>query len=224
MTRPVASSVPARPDRRISDLQRSAFWIYGITAMVMREPLGLIVRHSSEAGLGNWQVRLELWRVAVILLLLSRLFLASGLYFDQVFMQPESAARYPRRSYPVDFLAGLARFLVAAAATTVVGMHLRLAGVFAPFTLLAGLFLAVDWIWLGIAALRRFSSLALIAHHARSNGGILVASGLAWGLARVTGRDAVFADQAALGMIAVFAAYDIAKQIRRFESFDSGEN
>ena len=163
------ASTTSRPLRRISDLQRSAFWIYGVTAMVMREPLGLVIRHISDAGLRNWQVRLELLRIAVILLLLSRLFLFSGLYFEQVFMQPDSAERYPRRSYPIDFLNGLSQFLVATAATTAIGLHVRIAGWFAPFTLLVYVFLLADWIWLAVAKARRFSSAPLIASWAASN-------------------------------------------------------
>jgi hypothetical protein len=222
MTEPVAPVVPARPIRRISDLQRSAFWIYGVTAMVMREPLGLIVRHTTEAGLGNWQVRLELLRVGVILLLLSRLFLVSGLYFEQVFMQPESADRYPRRSYPIDFLAGLAQFLVGAAATTAVGTHLRISGKLAPFTLLAALFLIVDIGWLATAALRGFSSVTLIGGHAKYNGAMLIAAAVAWGAVAGAGGDAVLADQAALSILAAFTLFDISRLVRRYESFDSG--
>jgi hypothetical protein len=217
----VASPIPTRPVRRITDLQRSAFWIYGVTAMVMREPMGLVIRHVSEAGPGNWQVRLELLRIAVILLLLSRLFLISGLYFEEVFMQPDSSDRYPRRSYPIDFLAGLLQFLVAAAATTVVGTHLRIAGEFAPFTLLAELFLVVDWLWLAMAALRRFSSVALIARHTKVNGGMLIGSAVVFGAARAAGADAVFADQAALMVLAILSAYGISRQIKRYESFDT---
>jgi hypothetical protein len=189
--------------------------------MVMREPLGLIVRHASEAGFGNWQVRLEFLRVAVILLLLSRLFLVSGLYFEQVFMQPDSADRYPRRSYPIDFLAGLLQFLVGAAATTAVGTHLRIRGEFAPFTLLAALFLSVDLAWLATAALRRFSSIALISQHAQFNIAMLIAVAVAGGVARAAGGDAVFADQAALGVLAAFNVYSISRQIRRYESFNA---
>src|ERR1700753_1349827 len=97
----------SHPVPRITDLQRSAFWIYGVTAMVMREPLGIIVRQIAELGIGNGEVRLEILRVAVLLSLLSRLFLSSGLYFEQVYMQEGAAARYPRSSYAIDFLAGL---------------------------------------------------------------------------------------------------------------------
>ena len=65
-------------------------------------------------------------------------------------MQPESADNYPRRSYPIDFLAGLLQFLVGAAATTSVGLHLRIAGEFRPVHVAhLALFLTVDLAWLG---------------------------------------------------------------------------
>jgi len=152
-----APQAETAPPRRITDLQRSAFWIYGVTAMIMRDPLSVIVRQTAELGFGNWEVRLEILRVGVILILLSRLFLVSGLYFEQVYMQPESGDRYPRRSYAVDFLAGLAQFLVATAASTAIA--LQSVRTLTPFALLVAVFLAVDWLWLGLAALRRFSSL-----------------------------------------------------------------
>lgn len=189
--------------------------------MVMREPLGLVLRHSLEAGLGNWQVRLELLRIAVVLLLLSRLFLASGIYFDEVFMQPDSATRFPRRSYPVDFLFGLTQFLVAAAATTVVGIHPRVAGEFSQFTILVEVFLSIDLGWLGVASLRGFSSLTLIAHLAGVNGAMLAASAIAYGAVRLAGGDAVLADQTVLAILAVVSTYGILWQIRRYESFDT---
>jgi hypothetical protein len=208
--------------RRITDLQRSAFWIYGVTAMVMREPFGLVIRHTSEAGLGNWQVRLELLRVVVVLLLLARLFLLSGLYFEIVYMQPDSGERFPRRSYPIDFLAGLKQFLVGAAATTAVGMHYRLGGQYAPFTLLVWLFLLVDIGWLGVAMLRGFSSVPIIRRQAGWNTAILVASFVIRSMARVVDLDPVFADQLALSVIALFCLYSIFLQIRRYEAFDGG--
>jgi len=215
------ASTTSRPLRRISDLQRSAFWIYGVTAMVMREPLGLVIRHISDAGLRNWQVRLELLRIAVILLLLSRLFLFSGLYFEQVFMQPDSAERYPRRSYPIDFLNGLSQFLVATAATTAIGLHVRIAGWFAPFTLLVYVFLLADWIWLAVAKARRFSSAPLIASWAASNAVIVIASAVAGGIALLAGADPVFAGQTALAVIAVITLWRIFKLIQALETSDS---
>jgi hypothetical protein len=113
------------------------------------------------------------------------------------------------------------QFLVGAAATTTVGMHLRIAGEFAPFTLLAALFLIVDLAWLGVALLRGFSSVAPIARHAKSNIEMLIASAMVWCAARVASGDAVFADQSALGVLAAFNVFDIWRLIRRYESFDA---
>ena len=209
------------PVRRISDLQRSAFWIYGVTGMVMREPLGLVIRHISDAGIRDGQVRLEVLRVAVILLLMSRLFLFSGLYFDQVFMRPDSAERFPRRSYPIDFLNGLAQFLVATAATTVVGLHTRIAGWFSPFTLLVYVFLLADSIWLVIAKLRRFTSTSLIVRYVGSSGVIVLASAVAGGIAFVAGASAVVAGESALLVVAALTLWRILKLIQAFESTDS---
>jgi hypothetical protein len=209
------------PVRRISDLQRSAFWIYGVTGLVMRDPLGLVIRHISDAGIRNGQVRLEVLRIAVILLLISRLFLFSGLYFDQVFMRPESGDRFPRRSYPIDFLNGLSQFLVAAAATTVIGLHSLIAGWFSPFTLLVYVFLLADWIWLAIAKLRRFSSLPLIAGYVVSSAVIVFSSAVAGGIALATGAGAVVAGEAALLVIAAITLWRILKLVQAFELTDS---
>jgi len=78
-------------------------------------------------------------------------------------------------------------------------------------------FLAVDWLWLGLAALRRFSSLATIARQAQSNARMLGAGALAMVVAHAFGGDAVFNHQAALSVVAVFALVDIAQQIGRYD-------
>ena len=64
---------------RISEFHKGAFWIYGVTAMVMHDPLSHTLSHISSAGLANWEVRLEIWRCAVLLVLMARFFLAAGL-------------------------------------------------------------------------------------------------------------------------------------------------
>jgi hypothetical protein len=189
--------------------------------MVMREPFGLIIRHTTDAGLGNWQVRLEWLRVFVILLLLARLFLISGLYFEAVYMQSNSSERHPRRSYPIDFLAGLAQFLVAAAATTAVGTHARIAGQIAPFTLVIAVFLLLDAGWMIVAKFRGFSSFSLIRNEATRNLWILAAALAVWSVSRIAGADAVLADQLALLAIAVGGIFDVARQIKTYESLDS---
>ncbi|HWF09695.1 MAG TPA: hypothetical protein VG297_14600 [Bryobacteraceae bacterium] len=206
--------------RRLPDLHRSAFWLYGATAAVMREPMGAVLRHAFEAGFHDWQVRLEVLRLGIVILLLSRLFLVSGLYFEMVFMQPDAAVRYPRRSYPVDFLTGLLHFMTGAALTTVMSSHLRLAGGIASFSWIVVAFLSIDIFWLAVAVARRFSAVPVIAEHTKVNAGMLGICGVVWIAARLARQDPVFADQAALGMLAAITLLGILRQIRIYESLD----
>lgn len=217
----MSSASPSPSARRISDIHRSAFWIYGVTAMVLREPLGLVIRRFSDPGIADPQVRLELLRLAVVLLLMARLFLFSGLYFDQVFMQPASADRFPRRSYPIDFLNGLLQFLVITAASTVIGLHSRLIGWLSPLTFLVYVFLLADWLWLAIAKIRRFSSVPLISRYAVSNAIIVIVSAIAGGIALAAGSSAVVAGGTALLVIAAITLWRIFRLIQAFESADS---
>ena len=186
----------------------------------MREPLGGVIRHATDAGLGNWQVPLEILRMAVVLLLVARLFLSAGLYFEVVYMQPDSSALYPRRSYPTDFLAGLAQFMIGASATTVIGTHARLGRIFAPYTIIVYLFLIVDVAWLAVARARGLSSVSRIQALASRNLFILCAAAIIQAVSLATGADPVFADQAALGAVALGATIEIFNQIRIYESLD----
>ena len=134
-------------------------------------------RHGDAAtGLCPPRIRKVNWKLAgqssscaslSILLLLSRqLFLVSELYFEQVFMQPDSADRYPRRSYPIDFLAGLQFWWGRRRRQRWV--HLRIRGEFAPFTLLRrALFLSVIWSGWRLRRCAVFSPIALISQYAQ---------------------------------------------------------
>jgi hypothetical protein len=217
----VSTPSAAAASRRLTDLQRSAFWIYGVTAMVMREPFGTTIRHATENGLDNWQVELELLRMIVILLLLARLFLSSGLYFETVYMQANSSQLYPGRSYPTDFLAGLGQFLVGAAATTVIATHSRIHQVLSPFTVVIAAFLLMDAVWLAVALGRRFSSLRLIRVQAGGNLVLLLITAGVGAVCRLAGKDSVFAEQAMLTVVAIGTAAGIASQIRTYETLDS---
>lgn len=145
---------------RVSDLHKSAFWIYGVTAMVMREPLANVIRHTAASGLGSYEVQVELLRVMAILALMSRLFLASGLYFDEVHLRPEASALYARRSYPVDFLAGLLQFLLLVGASTAIALAW-------PFAAMVGAFLLFENFWCAISAMTGLSTASRVSQMAR---------------------------------------------------------
>lgn len=188
----------------------------------MREPMGGVLRHAFEAGFHDWQVRLEVLRLAIVILVLSRLFLVVGLYFEIVFMQPDAAARYPRRSYPVDFLTGLLHFMTGAALTTVMSNHLRMAGGMSMFSWIVVGFLSIDILWLGVAVARGFSAAPVIAGHAKVNAAMLLVCAIVWIGARIAGQDSVFADQAALSILAVITVAGIVRQVRIYEALDRG--
>jgi hypothetical protein len=207
-------------DSGVSNLEKSAFWIYGVTAMIMREPLGTLLRHASTAGLGDPLVRDEILRVAVVLAFLSRLFLAAGLHFEIVYMRPGGEKRYPRRSYPVDFLAGLIQLLVGVAASTVVSLHAEQAGGTELFNILASLFLLADQLWLGVTALLRFSAVKEVARRAKRGLAILFLSFVLAVASRFAGADAALADEIWLGALLVLSSVDAAVVIRNYGRLD----
>jgi len=147
------SSGPAR----IADLHKSAFWIYGITAMVMREPVAMVVRHAASAGVTDPDVRAELLRTIVVLGMMSRLFLAAGLYFDEVYLRPDSASRFVRRSYPIDFMAGMLHFLLAMGASTVI------AGAPAAYAAAVAIYFLFEPLRWAAARTMQYSAAALLA-------------------------------------------------------------
>jgi len=208
----------ADAESSVSNLERSAFWIYGVTAMIMREPLGTLLRHAWSVGPGAaWsdpQIRIETLRVLLVLAFLSRLFLAAGLHFETVFMRPGSAARYPRRSYPVDFLAGLIQLLIAVAASTTVSLH-------TPnhpdlFELLAAAFLLFDVLWLAVTALLRFSAIKEVARRAAMGASIL-GLGLACAItAQALGASPASAATILLAVLLLLTWLDAALLIRHY--------
>ena len=151
------------PAPRVPDLHKSAFWIYGVTAMVMREPLSIVLHHAVTAGWADPTVVREGLRTLIVLLLMSKQFLASGIYFDRVYIQPESAERFPRRSYPTDFLFGMAALLVAVGASTVIGSPPPM------FDRVAGAMLLSNAVWIAVSKVASYSTVARIAPAAISD-------------------------------------------------------
>jgi hypothetical protein len=157
---------------RIPDLHRSAFWIYGITATVMKDPFGVVLRHAAGAGWADPAVQQETLRALVVLILMARQFLAAGMYFDRVYLAPESAERFPLRNYPFDFLFGLTELLFAVANSMIVGIP----NLF--FDVLCALNLLWETVWLFASKVGGYSTLRLIAPGAQVTAGIVVLSGV----------------------------------------------
>lgn len=164
------------PIARVPDLHKSAFWIYGVTAMVMREPLSIVLRHAAAAGWGDAGVHLEALRALIVWMLLSRQFSVLGIYFDRVYLQPDSAARYPRRSYPIDFLLGIGAVLASVGAAGLVGTPGPL------FAIVAGVALGWDVVWLALAKVMGHTSVGLMAPNTLISLGMMAVFAAAYAL------------------------------------------
>ena len=203
---------------RIPDSHKSAFWIYGVTALVMREPLSVLIRDTSALGLVNPTVQLEALRVVLVFLILSRLFLGAGVYFDRVYLQPESAGHFPRRSYPVDFLSTLMELLVAVGASTAVGIHTRHIGGLAPFSILIAILLLFEPLKLALAWAGNYSTVAEIAPTARANAIAFLLADAIYMTLHIMGFGPAWADAAALTAVAVCTLFLLLSQIRTYGS------
>lgn len=204
------------PPARIPDSHKNAFWIYGVTAMVMREPLGVVVRSVSTDGIANRAVQVECLRLAVILLILSRQFLTAGTFFDRVYLGPDSAEKFPRRSYPLDFLTRLMEMLVAVAMATAVGLEAFPQGGLTPFTILTGILLLLEGVWLLVARVARYSTVGEIAPTARANAVAFLLSALLYVAARASRFRPDAADIVFLSVVVLFSAFQLAGQIRSY--------
>ncbi|GEM_PF-3925879 len=205
------ATIPAMTERNMSvtTLERSAFWIYGVTAMILREPLGIVLRHGSTAGWSDPVVRLEVLRTVLVLVLLSRLFLGAGLHFENVYMKADAGELYPRRNYPVDFLTGMLQLLIGVAASTAIALHTGTSGP-SMFGMLAGAVLLSDAGWLLLAGALRYSALPRMARRAAVGTAIAAAGALAAALTQ--------SEMAALGVLLLLAALDMSTLVGEYAS------
>jgi hypothetical protein len=208
---------------RIPDAHKSAFWIYGVTAMVMREPLSIFIHDLSSTGPANPGVQLEGLRVFAVFLFLTCQFLSAGTFFDRVYLEPNSAAQFPRRSYPVDFISRMIELLVAVAAAGAVGIHTRHIGGLAPFTMLIALLLLLQPVWLFLAKAAGYSTISELVPAAR-------VSALAFLLAVAVYVSMLAlhfapskADAAALILVVVAISARLALQIRSYGYSSGGQ-
>lgn len=139
----------------------------------MKDPFGVVLRHAASAGWGDPAVQQEALRGLAVLILMARQFLAAGMYFDRVYLAPESADRFPRRNYPFDFLFGLIELLFAVANSMIVAVP----NLF--FDVLCALNLLWETAWLVASGVGGYSTLRMIAPGAQVTAGILVLSAIA---------------------------------------------
>ncbi|MEQ1949254.1 MAG: hypothetical protein ABL995_18820 [Bryobacteraceae bacterium] len=201
---------------RIPDSHKNAFWIYGVTAMILREPLSIVTRDLSAKGLGDASVRVECLRMLVVLLVLSRQFLSAGVYFDRVYLQPDSAAKYPHKSYPVDFLTRLVDLLAAVAASTAVGLHTFPLWGLAPFLAVIVLLLLFDALWAFTARTAGYSTVSELAPTARGSLLVLLVCFILYIGAGLAALPAEMLDAGLLMVVLISTSIQLAGLIRSY--------
>lgn len=201
--------------QRIPDSHKQAFWIYGVTAMIMREPLSVAV-HGLAAGGMSARAQLEVLRVLIVFAFLTSQFLAAGVFFDRVYLRPDSAERFARRSYPVDFLTRLIEVLVAVAASTAVGIHSRHLGGLSPFAMVTAVLLLVQPIWLVLARSLGYSTVSELMPGARSAAVAFLAADAVFMTLRVLGLGSGWTEAGALGVVLALVLVRLARQIQTY--------
>jgi hypothetical protein len=201
---------------RIPDAHKSAFWIYGVTAMVMREPLSIFVHDLSSTGPANPGVQLEGLRVFLVFLFLTCQFLSAGIFFDRVYLEPNSSAQFPHRSYPVDFISRMIELLVAVAAAGAVGIHARHIGGLAPFTMLVAILLLLQPVWLVVAKTAGYSTVSELIPAARVSALAFLLGDAIYMSMLALHFEPAKADAAALFSVVVVISARLAVQIRSY--------
>jgi hypothetical protein len=204
------------PAPRVPDSHKNAFWIYGVTAMILREPLAIVTRDVTAKGFSEHAVQMECLRMLAVLLVLSRQFLSAGVYFDRVYLQPDSAAKFPRRSYPLDFLTRLADLLAAVAASTVVGGNIFSFAGLTPFVLVMALLFVLDGVWLAVAKAAQFSTVTELSSPARASMGVFALCLALYAGARIGNIAPETLDAALLLVIVVSTMIQLGSQIRAY--------
>lgn len=201
---------------RVSDLHKSAFWIWGVTAMIMREPLGAAVRRLAKDGLADPLAQLTALRTVVTLLILSRQFLGAGVFFERVYLRADSPAKFPHCSYPMDFITRLTEVLLAVAASTTVGSGTYVFGWISTFLVLTGAMLAADSVLLLIAVCAGFSTRREIAPGARFNALALLCTSTVAAAATAAGLALETREMLALGCAGAFTSIQLGTMIRGY--------
>lgn len=204
------------PPTRIPDSHKSAFWIWGVTAMIMREPLAVLVRLISNEGIATQSTQLACLRAGLILMILSRQFLAAGIYFDRVYLLPDSATRFPSRNYPLDFITRLIEMLVAVAASTAVALDSPSPGGLSPFLILTGVMLLLESVWLLAARAANYSTVSEIAPGARANLHAFLLCSVLYFSSRAAGSGVRQTEMLVLFAVLLFTGYQLAGQVRAY--------
>ena len=189
-------------------LHTHANYIYGvIVGLAIREALVRTVPQLIPPfSLELWKVYLVVFRLILFLLTITCFYFGAGIYFDKVHLNPETAVKYPRKSYGLDFASGLIHFLIFFAwSLTVVDFSRHAAGV-SPFLFLLSAVFLYDLVW--IFANVRFDSVQEIKMWTLMCLFVFVVATAVFFVSRTITQNDVFSEELALVVYLAYLAGD----------------
>ncbi len=131
-------------------LHSYTFFLFGVVVgLSIRE---VLVRSGPHIFLPSdiepWKTHLEALRVIVFLLTITCFYFGAGTFFDKVYLDEDTAAKFSKKSYGLDFGLGLAHFLIFFGWSLTVADHSRLSWGVSPFLGFLSAVLLYDLVWL----------------------------------------------------------------------------
>lgn len=134
-------------------LHSHAFYLYGVVvALAIREVLLRVGTHAFVPVAGeqveSWKIHLEALRLVLFLIAITCFYFGSGVFFDKVYINPDTAREFQKKNYGLDFTIGLIHFLIFFAWSLTITNHSRNGWGLSPFFgFLSAIFL-YDLVWL----------------------------------------------------------------------------
>jgi hypothetical protein len=188
-------------------LHKHAFWLYGvIVGLAIKEALASTVPDILNPTEPKWEALLDFSRLVVFVFFTTRFFLGSAYFFEEVYTGP-NAVFYDKKNYFLDFLFGLAHFLLFFAWSLTIDFHQKDLEYFFRY-ILAGL-LFYDVLWLIMS--RKYDTKRQITPWTALNVVTLIlASGLFWVTRKLIGQNMI-AESVAFVPVFIVSVIDMAE-------------
>lgn len=200
-------------------IHTQSFWVYGvIVGLAIREALSHTIPNIiSSNGDPRWFVRLETWRLLIFLTMIIRFYLGSSLFFDKAYIDPASSPKFQKKSYGLDFICGLAVFMIFFGWSITIGDKSRLSHGMSNFLLLLTVILAYDFVWFMVNL--RYDTVHSIKLWTTINILTLVFAAVIFFLTREIKDNDVLAEELAFIPVALFSYGDFVEMISRNRIF-----
>lgn len=135
-------------------VRKQGFWLYGvIVGLAIRDGLvkvvpRIIMTSPDVDGNNRW---LDAARLGLFLLVVTRFYLGSAYYYDEVYESTDADTKYPTKNYGTDFVVGLFHFILFYGWAAMIDNHNSPAVGVSHFTNMMLVVLLYDVVWLIIS-------------------------------------------------------------------------